>query len=328
MLKMEEEQMKKKLILPTLLATVFLTACGPDTPPNETATESEAPVAETEQKSQQVEADNWKRVETDAAITHIHGAGFWQDDARPVVATHHGLMEYREDGWYELMSNRHDYMGFELVVDGFYASGHPERQSAFKNPLGVVRGTDRGETLEVRSLEGEADFHHMSVGYRSESLYVYLEEPTNELRPGFYRSLDKGETFEPMKMEGTERHGIAGLLADATEPLRMYVYGTNGMLVSDDGGDTFDTSISGEHILLAATDDTTLAYVREASDYELVLRQDEDETVLPLPDLEADAVPIELAIDEGRLLLATSDNSVYLYEEGSWTTLLQTGTAK
>lgn len=328
MLKMEEEQMKKKLILPTLLATVFLTACGPDAPPNETATEPEAPVAETEQKSQQVEADNWKRVETDAAITHIHGAGFWQDDARPVVATHHGLMEYREDGWYELMSNRHDYMGFELVVDGFYASGHPERQSAFKNPLGVVRGTDRGETLEVRSLEGEADFHHMSVGYRSESLYVYLEEPTNELRPGFYRSLDKGETFEPMKMEGTERHGIAGLLTDATEPLRMYVYGTNGMLVSDDGGDTFDTLISGEHILLAATDHTTLAYVREASDYELVLRQDEDETVLPLPDLEVDAVPIELAIDEGRLLLATSDNSVYLYEEGSWTTLLQTGTAK
>ncbi|WP_047376311.1 F510_1955 family glycosylhydrolase [Exiguobacterium sp. ZOR0005] len=311
-----------------LLATVFLTACGPDTPPNETATESEAPVAETEQKSQQVEADNWKRVETDAAITHIHGAGFWQDDARPVVATHHGLMEYREDGWYELMSNRHDYMGFELVVDGFYASGHPERQSAFKNPLGVVRGTDRGETLEVRSLEGEADFHHMSVGYRSESLYVYLEEPTNELRPGFYRSLDKGETIEPMKMEGTERHGIVGLLADAREPLRVHVYGPNGMLVSDDGGDTFDTLISGERILLAATDDTTLAYVREASDYELVLRQDEDETVLPLPDLEADAVPIELAIDEGRLLLATSDNSVYLYEEGSWTTLLQTGTAK
>ncbi|MCT4782617.1 MULTISPECIES: F510_1955 family glycosylhydrolase [Exiguobacterium] len=316
--------MKKTLSLSVLLATVLLTACA-STPSNEMTPEPEAPEAEVEQASPQNETDNWQQVKADAAITHIHGAGFWQEDARPVVATHHGLMEYREDGWYELMSNRHDYMGFELVEDGFYASGHPEPQSAYKNPLGVVRGTDRGETLEIRSLEGEADFHHMSVGYRSESLYVYLEEPTSELRPGFYRSLDKGETFDPMKMEGTARHGIAGLLADSSEPRRVYVYGPNGMLVSDDGGDTFEAWITDEHILLAAKDDTTLAYVREASVYKLVLQKDEGETVLPLPDLEAGALPLELAIKEGRLLLATSDNSVYLYEDGDWVTLLQAG---
>lgn len=316
--------MKKTLSLSVLLTTVLLTACA-STPSSEMTPEPEAPEAKTEQASSQTETDNWQQVKADVAITHIHGAGFWQEDARPVVATHHGLMEYREDGWYELLSNRHDYMGFELVEDGFYASGHPEQQSAYKNPLGVVRGTDRGETLEIRSLEGEADFHHMSVGYRSESLFVYLEEPTSALRPGFYRSLDKGETFEPMKMEGTNRYGIAGLLADASEPRRVYVYGPNGMLVSNDGGDTFDAWITDENILLAATDDSTLAYVREASVYELLLREGEKETVLPLPDLEAGAVPLELAMKEGRLLLATSDNSVYLYEDGNWVTLLQTG---
>ncbi|MCC5891040.1 F510_1955 family glycosylhydrolase [Exiguobacterium sp.] len=319
--------MKKTLILPSLLTTLLMTACA-STPSNETATQSEAPTVETDQASQQTEADNWKQVGTGAAVSHIHGAGFWQEDARPVIATHTGLMEFREDGWYELMSNRHDYMGFELVEDGFYASGHPEQQSAFKNPLGVVRGTERGETLEVRSLEGEADFHHMSAGYTSESLYVYLEEPTSELQSGFYRSLDKGEAFEPMKMDGTARYGIAGLLADANEPLRVYVYGPDGMLVSDDGGDTFDSLIADEPILLAATDGTTLAYVREAAAYELVLRQTGNETILSLPNLEADVVPIELAVEEGRLLLATSDNSVYLFEEGSWSTLLHAGVAK
>ncbi|WP_214759704.1 F510_1955 family glycosylhydrolase [Exiguobacterium sp. s146] len=315
--------MRRTLLVPTLTMTIFLASCGGATPANEPTT----PVTEEKETSTEQVPDRWTSTETGTAVSHIHGAGFWPD-GRPVIATHTGLMEFREDGWYELSSNRHDYMGFELVADGFYASGHPAQDSPYENPLGVVRGTDKGETLEIRSLEGEADFHYMSAGFESESLYVYLETATSELEPGFYRSLDGGKTFEPMNMNGIDGAGIAGIMADASEPKRVFVYGPDGILVSNDGGDTFELFIDGTSVVTMASTNGSVAYIGQAdTSFELIVRElgKETETSLPLPELAAGDLPIELVIEEDRLLLATSGNSVYMYEDEEWTQLLQDG---
>ncbi|MCT4776042.1 MULTISPECIES: F510_1955 family glycosylhydrolase [Exiguobacterium] len=315
--------MKQTLLIPTLIMTVFLASCGGATP----ASESTEPVTEEKETSTEQVPDRWTATKTGTAVSHIHGAGFWPD-GRPVIATHTGLMEFREDGWYELSSNRHDYMGFELVADGFYASGHPAQDSPYKNPLGVVRGTDKGETLEIRSLEGEADFHYMSAGFESESLYVYLETATSELEPGFYRSLDGGTSFEPMKMDGIEGRGIAGITADASEPKRVFVYGPDGILVSSDGGDMFEAFNDQGNIVMMATAKGQLAYIaKTGTSFNLVVSDltDETETTIELPSLNADSVPVELVFQDERLLLATSDNSVYVYEDDEWTQLLQAG---
>ena len=315
--------MRRTLLVPTLMMTVFLASCGGATP----VSESSAPVTEEKEMSTEQVPDRWKVTKAGTAVSHIHGAGFWPD-GRPVIATHTGLMEFREDGWYELSSNRHDYMGFELVADGFYASGHPAQDSPYKNPLGVVRGTDKGETLEIRSLEGEADFHYMSAGFESESLYVYLETATSELEPGFYRSLDGGTSFEPMKMDGIEGRGIAGITADASEPKRVFVYGPDGILVSSDGGDMFEMFNDQGNIVMMATAKGQLAYIaKTGTSFNLVVSDltDETETTVELPSLNADSVPIELVSQDGRLLLATSDNSVYVYASEEWTQLLQAG---
>ncbi|TCI42167.1 hypothetical protein EVJ27_13760 [Exiguobacterium sp. SH3S2] len=315
--------MKRKRLMPMLLTTMLLASCGTGTPVNEAT----PPVAEkTEQETEQ-KVDRWKPAASGLAVSHIHGAGFWQD-GRPVIATHAGLMEYRQDGWYELTSNRHDYMGFELVADGFYASGHPEEDSPYDNPLGVVRGTDKGETLEIRSLEGEADFHYMSVGYASESIYVYLEQATTELTPGFYRSSDGGVSFEPMEMTGIDGAGIAGITADATEPKRVFVYGPDGVLMSTDGGDTFASFIDGADVVTMASTDEKVAYIKKGdASFELIVydMNQETETPLELPALADGDVPIELVFEQGRFLLATSSNSVYVFENEKWTELLTAG---
>lgn len=315
--------MKRTLLVPTLVMTAFLASCGGATP----ASESTTPVTEENETSTEQAPDRWTETKAGTAVSHIHGAGFWPD-GRPVIATHTGLMEFREDGWYELTSNRHDYMGFELVADGFYASGHPAQDSPYKNPLGVVRGTDRGETLEIRSLEGEADFHYMSAGFESESLYVYLETATSELEPGFYRSFDGGTSFDPMKMDGIDGRGITGITADANESKRVFVYGPDGILVSDDGGDTFEPFIDETSVVAMASTNGSIAYLAQAdASFELIVREldDETETSLGLPKLEEGDVPIELTMDGDRLLLATSANSVYVFEDDEWTQLLQAG---
>lgn len=315
--------MKRTFLVPTLMMTVFLASCGGATP----ASESTTPVMEEKETSPEQTTDRWTATKTGTVVSHIHGAGFWPDGS-PVIATHTGLTEFREDGWYELSSNRHDYMGFELVKDGFYASGHPAQDSPYKNPLGVVHGTDKGETLDIRSLEGEADFHYMSAGFESESLYVYLETATSELEPGFYRSLDGGTSFEPMKMNGIEGRGIAGITADASEPKRVFVYGPDGILVSDDGGDTFEPFLEQKQIVTMTSTKEELASIsKDGASFNLVVSNltDKTETTVELPSLNADSIPIELVSQDGRLLLATSDNSVYVYEDEEWTQLLQAG---
>lgn len=265
---------------------------------------------------------------SDETVSHIHGAGFWQDDNRLVIATHAGLMEYREDGWYTLPTNRHDYMGFELVEDGFYASGHPDRRTDFKNPLGVMYGKNHGTVLESRSLEGEADFHYMSAGYATGTLYVYLEEATSELEPGFYRSIDGGKSFEPMQIQGIEEAQVAGIVADATEAERVFLYGPSGIFVSNDFGDSFEPLVESEQVITVGADEGQLAYVRQTDgSFEGVRFNLEDESTetFDLPEFQADAVPIELAVNEERMLLVTSDNSVYEFTDGEWEMRLDKG---
>lgn len=309
--------MRRMIMIPMLMTPLLLAACGTD----------EAP-AERKESGTEAKVDNWEAVKGGETVSHIHGSGFWQEDERPVIATHAGLMEYREDGWYALTENRHDYMGFELVEDGFYASGHPDRRTDYKNPLGVIHGKGHGESLEVRSLEGEADFHYMSAGYASDSIYVYLGEATNELKPGFYRSFDGGSSFEPMALDGVDGNKVAGIVADATESKRVFLYGPSGILVSTNGGDTFEPLIEGEKIVTVGSEDGRLAYIHqdgmslEGVVYDL---EDDSTTTFELPEMEGEVVPIDLSIKGDRLLLVTSDNSVYEYEQNEWQTLLQAG---
>ena len=64
------------------------------------------------------------------------------------IATHSGIKVYQNGKWLEAKTGLHDYMGFQATKNGFFASGHPEPGANLKNPLGLMKSSDGGNTLE------------------------------------------------------------------------------------------------------------------------------------------------------------------------------------
>lgn len=75
--------------------------------------------------------------------------------------------------------------GLSSNENGFFASGHPEPGANLKNPLGLMKSSDGGNTLEKLAFYGESDFHNLAVGYNTEAIYLYNERPNSKLQQGF-----------------------------------------------------------------------------------------------------------------------------------------------
>ncbi|MBN2981809.1 hypothetical protein [Cohnella algarum] len=100
-------------------------------------------------------------------------------------------------------------MGFSMVDDGFYSSGHPARGSKKKNPFGIVKSTDEGRSLETLTLYGEVDFHGMSVGYKSHTIYIFNLEPNSAIETtGLNYSTDEAKSWTMSEMN-FEKNGVA-----------------------------------------------------------------------------------------------------------------------
>ena len=52
-------------------------------------------------------------------------------------------------------------------------------KSNLKNPLGIMKSTDQGNTLEKIKFYGEIDFHYLAASYYNHTLYVYNEHPNS-----------------------------------------------------------------------------------------------------------------------------------------------------
>lgn len=180
-------------------------------------------------------------------IDHIHGSGYPNNEDDLFVATHDGLMKYNDGRWLEANSNKHDYMGFQPYQKGFYSSGHPEEGSDLKNPLGLVKSTDEGASLEKLAFYGETDFHYMAAGYKSGIIYVINEQPNSELDKGFYVSEDEGETWKKMSMTGFDSESIGNITVHPSDKNIVSIAGKDGVFLSNDQGENFskvsDTSM-------------------------------------------------------------------------------------
>ena len=109
---------------------------------------------------------------------------------------------------------------------------------------------------------------------------------------------------------------------------RASSYGPSGILVSNDFGDSFEPLVESEQVITVGADEGQLAYVRQTDGSFEGVRfnlDDESTETFNLPELQADAVPIELAVNEERMLLVTSDNSVYEFTDGEWKMRLDKG---
>lgn len=171
-------------------------------------------------------------------INHLHGLGFSADGKQLIVPAHDGLLIYDAGQWRVPEAPVNDYMGYVATNSGFYSSGHPGPNSAYANPLGLVKSSDLGRTLTTLAFAGESDFHLVAVGYESHAIYVANAFPNSRLGVGLFYSLDEAATWTQ-----SDASGLSGKLIQlAAHPTQANVIAAvtqEGVFVSDDFGQIF-----------------------------------------------------------------------------------------
>ncbi|MED4599693.1 glycosyl hydrolase [Paenibacillus validus] len=176
-------------------------------------------------------------------LTHVHGLGYSGDGQRILIPSHLGLKVYSQGKWSDGQGEKHDYMGFTTVDNGFYSSGHPAQGSNKRNPFGIVKSSDEGKSFEILDLYGEIDFHLMSASYKTHTIYAVNPEPNSRLTTtGLYYSKDDAKTWNKSEMTGidVELSELTSLAVHPSDDSIVAVGTTKALYVSKDSGNQFE----------------------------------------------------------------------------------------
>ncbi|SEB37762.1 F510_1955 family glycosylhydrolase [Microbacterium hydrocarbonoxydans] len=163
-------------------------------------------------------------------IQHIHSVAADPRGEDLFVATHGGLFTLTPEGAITGPIGGYDFdaMGFTVLDDALFASGHPGTQtpSELGSPnLGVIRSDDFGESWSPIALTGSTDFHVLTAGPDG-TLYGIASDDVDLLI-----STDDG-------LEWTRGATLAA--ADlAANGDGLYAASEEGLLLSTDNGATF-----------------------------------------------------------------------------------------
>ncbi|MFV2047461.1 F510_1955 family glycosylhydrolase [Metabacillus sp. YM-086] len=263
---------------------------------------------------------------------HIHGLGITDNEDEVYVPAHDGLKVFKDGMWSNAEGEKHDYMGFSMVDDGFYSSGHPGEGSNLKNPFGVIKTTDMGKSLEMLDLYGEIDFHGMAVGYKSHAIYVINPQANSRMDDtGLYYSTDDTRTWTKSEMEGLDGK-ISSLAVHPTDDA-IVALGTNeGIFISKDYGQTFEgisdspttaVSFSLEGELFAGIVSSTFTI----SKFDI---ETNGQTKLSIPSLTGENAIGYIGVNpqnEQQILFTTFEKDIYITQNGgeSWEKIAEKG---
>src|SRR5437899_733264 len=178
-------------------------------------------------------------------LTHVHGLAYSADGARLYVPSHHGLAVYNDGHWTKAPGPQHDYMGFSATRNRFYSSGHPAPESGLRNPFGLIRSDDGGNTWGKLGLEGESDFHLLATGYETNAVYVYTPQPNSRMRErGIHYTLNDGFAWQRTDAKGLAGD-IASLAVHPSDPKTIAAGTSSGIYLSKDAGATFERILIG-----------------------------------------------------------------------------------
>ncbi|WP_082235466.1 F510_1955 family glycosylhydrolase [Halobacillus massiliensis] len=220
--------MKFKLTLMILASITVITGCS--------QSDKESSQKEEGKETLQASTESF-----DGSLEHVHGMGYVNDETI-AYAAHSGIKLYQNGEWLESKYHKNDYMGFNVVENGFYTSGHPGGQSDLPNPVGLQKGDVTKEKLSALAFEGESDFHAMGVGARNHAIYVWNERPNSKMEKGLYKSTDDGKTWEKIKADNLGEE-IFQIAVHPDDEDRVAVASSTGVFLSEDGGESF-TKIS------------------------------------------------------------------------------------
>ena len=314
----------RRFMVAALLAIV-LVSCGSDDGTG--AVRTNVPVERASQSNSVASAFSGPPV----TMTHIHGLGFDATGDRLLVAAHDGLRVFEGGRWSVPDIPGHDYMGFSAVDDGFYSSGHPSPVSDLVNPLGLVRSTDGGRSIETLALSGESDLHLMAVGYHSHVVYAVNQVPGQTLEAGIFRSIDDGGTWRRLQPSGGSGDLIQ-LAVHPTDPDTVVLATSTGLYRSTDGGGTFSAIVDGAPITAAtfspSTGDLFFGFRVFAVDREGAAAPEQ----LTAPPLSAEDAILAIAAapdDPDHIAIATYERSIFESTDGgaTWSQIADHGTA-
>ncbi|WP_175638204.1 F510_1955 family glycosylhydrolase [Metabacillus schmidteae] len=308
--------MIKKIFI-FFLACILLTACSQGE--NEQSTNDDTEI--------------YKEVK-DEKIEHIHGIGYAGNKDELYLASHEGLLRYTKKKWFKITKNKHDYMGFQATDAGFYSSGHPEHGSDLKNPLGIIKSTDDGKTIDKLVFYGETDFHYLAAGYNSHIIYVINEAKNSKLNVGMYYSNDEGESWTQSKTQGLSFNSIGNI---ATHPTKANIVGLStdqGLYVSINNGDSFTLVSDPQPVINVEIRENSILYFSLKGDTSSLIKYDLNnnrEKTIPLPDEVNENNPVLYISshpeNEEVITMVTHKNDIYqTIDDGqSWITLSSKG---
>lgn len=271
--------------------------------------------------------------DTDARlkVNHVHGAGFVGDDL--YLATHLGLIRYHDGDWEPAKSPPHDFMGFSLVEDGAFISGHPSimHREGLENPLGVMFTDDLGMTMHPRAYVGEIDFHWLTAGYATTSVYALTTDAPPAGAPVFIASGDRGSTWTLNRLRGATG-SLIDIAAHPILPERLYLLTNDGIFVSDDFGSTmrpFRVVEDANTITVSRDGGTILAAGGSIIGFE---GDGTGSRILDIPELEYPDTILHVAVGaegSGRLAYVTKFRHVYISRDNGdrWEKILTDGDA-
>ncbi|MBB6284944.1 F510_1955 family glycosylhydrolase [Geobacillus subterraneus] len=320
-------KMKKAIIMTSVL--LLLSACSSS---NE---KQQAFITSKEQSKSNVSVANnpFFKEKKEGEIEHLHGVGYVRNQNAVYFATHKGLLVYQNNKWYETVSNKHDYMGFSATDDGFYSSGHPEEGSSLGNPLGLVKSFDNGQTLMNLGFYKESDFHYLTVGYKSHTIYVVNQEENKTLGQGVFYSKDDGKTWSPSQLDGLPQTAAGTIAAHPTDETMVGISTAEGVFISRDNGNTFERftrkmdtttfTFQEKSVVFAAVENGQPVLIKQSLD----TKQEEVLSVPPLDEKDHIMYITSNPGDDKEIVIVTMKGNIFMTKNNgdSWTKLASEG---
>lgn len=266
-------------------------------------------------------------------IGQIRGIGYPGNDTKLYVATNRGLKFYDGFKWLETSADRHNFQSFQAAKNGFFASGHPEKGTGLKNPLGLVESSDKGKSLRKLAFYGESNFHFLAASYAGNSIYVIQEQPVGKVDRGVYYSTDGGKHWQKSRMEHFTADSLGMMAVHPQNGGRMAVATRTGIYYSNDHGNTMKR-ITGSVMITALTFlDDDLLYSSVENKKILLKTVDPGtgkQSNVVFPFLDYDNPVTYLTIDSkntNKIAFTTYKNDLYESTDGgkSWNNLLING---
>ncbi|MBJ8050577.1 VPS10, VPS10 domain protein [Bacillus cereus] len=277
---------------------------------------------------------NFYKEITSGKIEHIHGIGYAGNMPGISIATHSGIKVYQNGKWFETTTQLHDYMGFQATKNGFFASGHPEPGAKLKNPLGLMKSSDGGNSLEKLAFYGESDFHNLAVGYNTEAIFLYNERPNSKLQQGFYFSTNSGQEWKNSKLQGLSST-IHSFSVHPDQSSVVAVSAKDGVYLSTDYGNTFKLfSKSLESTAVTFSDEDVIYASINKENKQMITKQSiatNEETNIQAPSLDPKDTIMYISQNpqnSSEMVFATMKANVFLSTDDgkTWKQITKNGT--